>query len=126
MCVDFDGTIVEHAYPAVGPPVPGAIATMKALQRAGIKLILWTMRDGKELNDAVEYLQQAGIELWAVNRNPAQDSWTTSPKAHGHLYIDDCAFGCPLLPHGVVSDRPMVDWETIVDTLVKAGVIWRE
>jgi len=28
ICVDFDGTIVEHEFPAIGLPVPGAVEKM--------------------------------------------------------------------------------------------------
>ena len=44
--IDFDGTIVEHKYPEIGNPVPGALETMKDLIQQGHKIILWTMRSG--------------------------------------------------------------------------------
>ncbi len=48
VAIDFDGTIVEHKFPEVGKPVPGAIEWMKKWQDAGAQLILWTMRsDGQ-------------------------------------------------------------------------------
>jgi hypothetical protein len=64
------------------------------------------------LSDAVAYLESSGVVLFAVNENPAQSSWTTSPKAYAHLYIDDSAFGCPLI-HPKGFKRPCVDWSKV-------------
>ena len=117
ICVDFDGTIVDHRFPEVGPPVPGALEWMLKWQTAGAKLILFTMRSdggriGDALSQAVEYLKQNGIELYGVNKNPTQTHWTSSPKAYGQLYIDDAAFGSPLIqPEGF--QRPCVNWEIV-------------
>lgn len=117
IAVDFDGTIVEHDYPRIGAPVPGAIEWLKRFQRAGAGLILWTMRcdnrpDGSHpLREAVEYCRQAGVEFFACNCNPTQGKWTQSPKAYAHVYIDDAAIGCPLIePDG---RRPYADWSVI-------------
>jgi hydroxymethylpyrimidine pyrophosphatase-like HAD family hydrolase len=79
IAVDFDGTLVEHQYPAIGPDVPGAFETLRQVQEAGAHLILWTMRDGDHLAAAVELCQDRGLVLWGINRNPEQQ-WTTSPK----------------------------------------------
>ena len=49
IAIDFDGTIVEHKYPAIGAPIKGAIDTIKELQARGHRIILWTMRSGREL-----------------------------------------------------------------------------
>jgi hydroxymethylpyrimidine pyrophosphatase-like HAD family hydrolase len=108
VAIDFDGTIVAHRYPEIGEPVPYALETMRAMQAKGYKLILFTMRSGEYLREAVDYLSAEGIELWAVNENPTQRFWTDSPKVYAHIYIDDAAFGCPLIR--VEDDRPIVDW----------------
>jgi hydroxymethylpyrimidine pyrophosphatase-like HAD family hydrolase len=108
VAIDFDGTIVEHRYPDIGEPVPYALETMRAMQSEGYKLILFTMRSGQFLQEAVDYLGAEGIELWGVNTNPAQKHWTDSPKVYAHVYIDDAAFGCPLIEKE--DDRPVVDW----------------
>ncbi len=116
IAIDFDGTIVEHKYPDIGNPVPGAIEWMKRWQSAGAKLILYTMRsdgsDGPTLTQAVEYCRRHGIEFYGVNSNPTQAKWTQSPKAYAHVYVDDAAFGCPLRD-AFSTDRPMVDWEVV-------------
>ena len=117
ICVDFDGTIVDHQYPEIGKPVPYALESLKRLSDQGANLILFTMRSDEKkkralLTEAVNYLKVNGITLFAVNENPTQKSWTKSPKAYGHFYIDDAAVGCPLIhPKGFV--KPCVDWKKV-------------
>ena len=123
ICVDFDGTVVDHCYPEIGTEAPGAITWLKRLQDHGARLILFTMRSdtsfgGPMLSDAVEFLESRGIELYGINTNPDQDSWTESPKAYADIYVDDAAFGCPLImPEGF--RRPCVDWETVGPALLE-------
>lgn len=126
VAVDFDGTIAEHIFPEIGKPVPGAFAWMKRWQKAGARLILWTMRsDGQEAGDvltqAVEFCRANGVEFFGVNTNPEQDSWTSSPKAYAQVYVDDAAMGCPLLESKQAGGRPMVDW-SIVGPAVMAEI----
>ncbi len=115
--VDFDGTIVDHRYPELGKPVPEALTWLKRLQACGAKIILFTMRSeegiaGDTLIDAVRYLQDQGVQLHGVNTNPDQQSWTSSPKVYADIYVDDAAFGCPLIrPSGFA--RPCVDWKKV-------------
>jgi hypothetical protein len=96
---------------------------MGKFQNAGARLILFTMRSdggrhGDVLTDAVNYLQRNGIQLYGINKNPTQVHWTNSPKAYGQLYIDDAAFGCPLIqPEGF--QRPCVDWEIVGPGVLK-------
>jgi hypothetical protein len=85
--------------------------------RHDARLILFTMRsdtpdNGPLLRNAVEYLENNGIRLYGINKNPEQQSWTSSPKAYGDIYVDDAAFGCPLIqPKGFA--RPCVDWKKV-------------
>ena len=79
IAVDFDGTCVTHDYPRIGKEI-GATKVLKHLVEAGHKLILNTMRSGKELQDAIHWFNENGIELYGVNENPIQKHWTTSPK----------------------------------------------
>lgn len=100
IAIDFDGTIAKHEFPRIGEEVPFAFYWMKKFQEAGAHLILWTMRsdgpdDRKVLTAAVEYCRVRGIEFIAINENPTQHEWTTSPKCYAHLYVDDAAYGCP-------------------------------
>ena len=110
IAVDFDGTIVEHAYPEIGKDV-GALPWLRMFADSGTELILWTMRSGDTLEQAVDYCDQGGVRFFGVNSNPSQGGWTKSPKAYANLYIDDAAFGCPLVyPE---SGRPYVDWNVV-------------
>lgn len=116
IAVDFDGTIVTHEYPEIGKPVPGAIETLKELQARGDKLILWTMRSGETLDDAIRYCENNGIIFWGVNENPEQSKWTSSPKAYAHVYIDDAALNATLRDNP--GGRPFLDWFVVRHCLI--------
>jgi hydroxymethylpyrimidine pyrophosphatase-like HAD family hydrolase len=116
IAVDFDGTCVTHDYPRIGKDI-GSIPVLKRLVENGHNLILWTMRSGKELNDAIKWFDDNGIELYGIQENPTQKSWTNSPKAYAELYIDDAALGCPLKMDRSLSNRPFVDWEEVGNLL---------
>lgn len=113
--VDFDGTCVTHEFPKVGRSV-GAEPVLKRIVKEGGRIILWTMRSGDQLEDAVRWFADNEIALWGVQRNPTQDEWTESPKAYAHVYIDDAALGCPLVD-GVEMQRPYVCWKTVEGVL---------
>ena len=95
IAVDFDGTIVEHAYPEIGKDMLFAFETLKALQEKGHRLILWTFRDGKYLEDAVAYCQSKGIEFYAVNKSYPEEEFdqSISRKINCDLFIDDRNLG---------------------------------
>lgn len=112
IAIDFDGTIVDHAYPEIGKPNPGAIDCIKRLHEMGANIILNTMRSGVHLDDAVEYLEKEGIVLYGINEHPTQKSWTNSPKVYADLYIDDAAYGCPLTTIEGFN-RKCVDWSRV-------------
>ena len=69
IAIDFDGTIVEHKYPAIGAELPFAIDTLIKLKEEGHKLILWTVREGRLLDEAVEFCRERGLEFYAINRD---------------------------------------------------------
>lgn len=91
IAVDFDGTIVEHAYPEIGKEMLFAIDTLKELKKRGHLIILWTHRHGKYLEEAVEYCRQRGLEFYAVNKNHPDEVWdeNTPRKIIADIYIDD-------------------------------------
>lgn len=91
IAVDFDGTIVEHKYPAIGKEMLFAFATLKALQQKGHKLILWTFRAGTTLQEAVDYCKKNGIEFYAVNKNYPEEIFdeNISRKINADIFIDD-------------------------------------
>ena len=122
IAIDFDGTCVTHDYPRIGKDIH-AVNVLKSLVANGHKLILNTMRSGKELDEAVNWFKEHNIELFGVNENPTQKSWTASPKVYAHMYIDDAAFGCPLLHVPELSDRPFVNWPWIELKLTQMEII---
>ena len=95
IAVDFDGTIVEHRYPEIGKEMLFAFATLKALQDKGHKLILWTIRVGPLLEEAVVYCKANGIEFYAVNKNYPEEQLDekTSRKLNADVFIDDRSLG---------------------------------
>lgn len=138
ICLDFDGTCVSHEFPKIGKDI-GAIPVLKELTEKGHKLILFTMRsdrkkkkkvDGQEimveenvLTEAVEWFADNDIPLYGIQKNPTQRFWTSSPKAYGHLYIDDANLGCPLITDDPESSRPYADWVKIREMLVDKGIL---
>lgn len=96
IAVDFDGTIVRHRYPKIGEELPFATTTLKMLQRDGHRLILWTVREGELLEEAVDWCRSHGLEFYAINRDfPEEDSTGKgySRKLKADLFIDDRSFG---------------------------------
>ena len=124
IAVDFDGSLVDHQFPNIGPPVPGAVSWLKRLVEHGAQLILWTMRcDSEErayLTEAVDWCREQGIELFGINRDPDQDAWSYSPKAYAEVYVDDSALGCPLRANADPNGRLMADWSRIGPVLLMA------
>ncbi|MDR3328283.1 MAG: hypothetical protein LBT04_09290 [Prevotellaceae bacterium] len=116
IAVDFDGTIVEEAYPAIGKPVPFAIEVLKRLQEEEHhQLVLWTVREGKLLEDAVQYCRGRGIEFYAINSLfPGEVDFEISRKIAADVFIDDRSIGG--LPDWGLIYRMITKnetWETI-------------
>lgn len=138
ICIDFDGTCVTHEFPDIGKEI-GAIPVLKELTEKGHRLILFTMRsdrkkkkkvNGEEviveenvLTEAVKWFEDNGIPLYGIQKNPTQRFWTSSPKAYGHLYIDDANLGCPLIYDESICDRSYADWVKIRELLIEKGVL---
>ena len=125
IAVDFDGTIVEHRYPEIGEEVPFATETLKMLIKDRHKLILWSVREGELLDEAVEWCKQRGVEFYAVNRDyPEEEKENNnhfSRKLKADLFIDDRNVGG--LPdwgeiYRMVTDN--VTYKQIVRNAIKA------
>ena len=92
--VDFDGTIVEHEFPKIGRLIPFAIETLLQLQKDGHTLIMWTVRDGKLLQEAVDFCEKKGLKFYAANKNHPEEDVSTAPrKLAVDLFIDDRNLG---------------------------------
>lgn len=97
IAVDFDGTIVTHKYPEIGEEIPFATETLKTLIREGHKIILWSVREGKMLDEAIEWCRRRGVEFYAVNKDyPEEDvskNMYFSRKLKADYFIDDRNIG---------------------------------
>jgi hydroxymethylpyrimidine pyrophosphatase-like HAD family hydrolase len=109
LAIDFDGTIVEDAYPKIGKPIIFAFDTLKQLQNQGHRLILWTYRSGRKLQEAVDFCKKNDIEFYAVNKSYPEEVLdnSISRKIHADIFIDDRNFG----------DLP--DWGKIYNTILE-------
>jgi len=95
IAIDFDGTIVEHKYPHIGKPLPGAFETISQLYADGHRIIIWTCRGGQELVCAIEYLHKNGVPFDRVNENVNYEiiGFKPAPKIYADIYIDDKNLG---------------------------------
>jgi hypothetical protein len=140
--VDFDGTCTSHEYPRIGKDI-GAVPVLKKLVANSHQLIIFTMRSGKELEEAVKWFKKNEIPLYGINTNPTQLNWTSSPKAYCHLFIDDASLFAPLkqdyklvpVAMGIETTtygnnskevpvgRPYLDWVKVEEELIRIGLI---
>ena len=98
IAVDFDGTIVEHKYPEIGDEIIFATDTLRQLIKDGHKVILWSVREGKLLQDAVDWCHERGVDFYAVNKdypeeNGAESNKSFSRKIKADIFIDDRNIG---------------------------------
>ena len=111
IAIDFDGTIVEHKYPAIGRELPFAIDTLKKLSNERHKLILWTVREGRLLEEALAFCHERGLDFYAVNRDYPEESEERnnhfSRKLKADVFIDDRNLG------------GLPDWGTIYEMINK-------
>lgn len=113
IAVDFDGTIVKHKYPMIGKEIPFATATLRQLMKDGHKLILWSVREGDLLQEAVDWCEERGVRFYAVNADLDEDgadkagSEHFSRKVKAHMFIDDRNLG------------GLPDWGTIYKMISK-------
>lgn len=112
IAVDFDGTIVDHRFPKIGHPKPFAFEALRALSEEGHQLILWSNREGKHLQEAIDFCRQNGVEFYSVNSDYPDASWSgsgVSRKLMADVYIDDKNLG------------GLPDWSRIYAILSKNG-----
>lgn len=96
IAVDSDGTIVEHRYPKIGEEIPFATETLKILAQERHKLILWTVREGELLEEAIEWCRQRGVFFYSVNKDYPEEEKSHngfSRKLKADLFIDDRNLG---------------------------------
>ena len=90
--VDFDGTLCENAWPEIGKPYEYMIAAVKQLRQDGNKIILWTCREGTDLEKAIAWCAERELFFDAVNDNLEENKeffGGNSRKIVADYYIDD-------------------------------------
>lgn len=121
IAVDFDGTIVEHRYPKIGEEIPFATETLKMLIKDQHKLILWSVREGELLREAVEWCRERGVEFYAVNKDfPEEDEHRNkvfSRKLKADYFIDDRNIGG--LPDWGAIYRMVSENKTLEDIIME-------
>jgi hypothetical protein len=129
--LDFDGTVVEHQYPAIGAENPHAIRVIRALQNIGHAIILNTFRadlnDGS-LEEALAFLHDPAQGLDTISKSTAKKIHPgpfdlTESLRFVKLYIDDIAEGIPLIPNRMVANGFMVDWLAVEHALIQIGIL---
>jgi len=119
IAVDFDGTIVENLYPKIGKECPFCIESLVKLQKEDHhQLILWTVREGSLLEEAVNFCKYRGLEFYAVNQNNPDDKLGTGPKKlRADLFIDDRNLGglpdWGLIYRMIKADKPDRNYEEV-------------
>lgn len=92
IAVDFDGTLCENAWPDIGEPNTHLIEYLKREKADGVELILWTMREGSSLAEAIAWCARCGLTFDAVNDNTESQKrlYNNNPrKVYADCYIDD-------------------------------------
>ena len=127
IAVDFDGTIVTHEYPKIGKEIPFATQTLKRLAKDGHRLILWTVREGRLLEEAVKWCNERGVDFYAVNKDYPEEELDNnnhySRKLKADIWIDDRNVGG--LPdwgtiYRIISEKRT--YEEILCTDMETGV----
>lgn len=89
---DFDGVLHYGTFPEIGKPNTQLIAYLKNCRRCGIKVILYTMREGDLLDRALEFCKLWDLGFDAVNDNlpeMIEKYGVNSRKIGATYYIDD-------------------------------------
>ena len=129
--LDFDGTVVEHHFPAIGAENPNAIKVISMLQLAGHDLILNTYRadiDLSYVHEALNFLNShpnlyKPIETFLPKKLDPKNFNLENAKACNQLYIDDVAKGIPMRRNEALEYGMMVDWIALEKLLKKEQLI---
>lgn len=92
IAIDFDGTIVDEAFPNIGQVKPHAKRVMQKIQQYGGVITIWTCRTGIDETNCIDFLTDNGIPFDYFNCNPQEliDRYGTIPRKLGaDIYIDD-------------------------------------
>lgn len=92
IAVDFDDTLCFSDWPNLGEPNLPLINYLQLQKNAGSRIILWTCRAGKPLEDAIEWCKHYGLIFDAINDNLPEIIelyGNNSRKITCDVYIDD-------------------------------------
>ena len=92
IAVDFDGTLCFSNWPDLGEPNLPLIRYLQQEKLAGNRIILWTCRAGKPLDDATRWCHEYGLTFDAINDNLpeiVEMYGNNSRKITCDVYIDD-------------------------------------
>lgn len=92
IAVDFDGCLCEAKWPDIGEPRQQVINELIKQQTDGAKLILWTCREGQQLQAAVMWCLNHGLKFDAINDNLPENKeyfGNNSRKVWANEYWDD-------------------------------------
>jgi hypothetical protein len=117
---NFDNAVVKDKFPSLGEEIPGAIRVLSLIQKKNY-LILFTTREGDQLEEAIHFLRRNGIDLYGINDNPGHFIGHDSMKPFYHLLIDSKAIGAPLIQ--IKKGRGYINWSLIEKYLWEKGVI---
>ena len=96
IAVDFDGILCENKFPEIGSPNYEMISMIRQLIDNGHEVVLWTTRNGQELEAATNWCEDYGLHFCNINgpapSNAAEykDKYPTeSRKVYADIYVDD-------------------------------------
>lgn len=103
IAVDFDGTLCYDAWPGIGRERKDVLEYILYRQRMGDRLILWTNREGKRLEAALDWCEKRGLRFDTVNENlpwVEKRFGSDSRKIFADEYIDDKAIPADAVERG--------------------------
>lgn len=122
IAVDFDGILCENAFPAIGIPNYKMLGLVKSAMNAGHEVVLWTSRTDKELQKAVKWCEEYGLNFAAINENAPSNIEkyksmypNGTRKVYADLYIDDHNIGFDMDTVITQFRKELEKWETEVN-----------
>src|ERR1700729_2927855 len=104
ICVDFDGTLCDHAFPSIGKVKPGAKEALETFKALGYIIIIWSCRTcswdkeifgypAEEYYHALDRLHVKEMVEWLAKEQIPYDIIDDGSKGKpvADFYIDDKA-----------------------------------
>ena len=121
LAIDFDGTLCENIWPGIGAAKVAVIRELIERQKNGDKLILWTCRSGRQLEEALDFCRGYGLNFDAVNDDLPEIKarlGCDSRKVYADEYWDDKAVlpvspscdNCALRRNSTKREKSIYSW----------------